>query len=264
MNLERLIDNFAKRLERFDPVFTSSNKTGLNYWKGKPIIPSEEWIEIRNTAHALKYFPDDFDQDLTYIPEDKIGLGRENITEWGSDYLELMEHVKNPNYGRLECFHCLLSPDGDDPIFVGINRLVAKSLNNGTQRRNGMQYPCQVVNRFQCPYERTNTKRNDDHEPINSKFNVEDLFKLQKIAFAVEISLAKARKEDSRIRVRNKEELRLALTDKKSLARILEQGTEAGEVGEYIRTYLAENHDYILDYFMNLRDKVNMEELRFY
>src|ERR687892_1715342 len=33
------------------------------------------------------------------------------------------------------------------------------------------------------------------------------IFRLHKIAFTVEISLAKARKEDSKIRIRNKEEL---------------------------------------------------------
>ena len=101
-------------------------------------------------------------------------------------------------------------------------------------------------------------------ELMNSNFNVEDLFSLEKMAFVVEIVFAKARKEDSRIRIRNKEELLHALTDKETLVRILEQGAEACEVGEYIRTYLAENADYILDYFMNIKHTVNMEELRFY
>ena len=53
------------------------------------------------------------------------------------------------------------------------------------------------------------------------------IFRLHKIAFTVEISLAKARKEDSGIRVKNEEELLHALTDKGTLAKILEQGTEA-------------------------------------
>jgi hypothetical protein len=38
----RSINNLVKRLDRFHPVFTSSNRTGLNYWKGKAIIPLEE------------------------------------------------------------------------------------------------------------------------------------------------------------------------------------------------------------------------------
>jgi hypothetical protein len=86
----------------------------------------------------------------------------------------------------------------------------------------------------------------------------------QKMAFVVENSLAKAKKEDSMIRVRNKEEMHYALTNKETLAKILEQGSEAHEVGENFRTYLSENHDYILDYFMRLKNKVKLPELRFY
>ena len=258
MKLERSISNLVKKLDGIDPQYSSHNKSGLSHWKGKPIIPLDKWIEL-DTSYALNYFPDDFNQVLTYIPENELetGKGWEDVKKWNSDFIELMEYTRNPNYGKVKCFHCLLSPAGDDPIFIGINRLVVKGLVSG--KHDSTKYPCEVVNRFQCPYERTNVKK-----AVNSAFDVEDLFKLEKMAFAVEISLAKARKEDSKIRIRNKEELRHALTDKKTLARILERGTEAGEVGEYIRTYLAENHDYILDYFMNLRDKVNMEELRFY
>lgn len=172
-----------------------------------------------------------------------------------------MEHTRNPNYGKMKCFQCLLSPAGDDPIFIGINRLVSKGLID--RKQDPVQYPCKVVNRFQCPYEMANIKGHDDGA-MNSNFDVEDLFKLHKMAFAIEISLARARKEDSKIRIRNKEELLLALTEKDTLAKILEQRSEAPEINEYIRTYLAENHDYILDYFMKVRDRVNLGELRFY
>jgi hypothetical protein len=131
-----------------------------------------------------------------------------------------------------------LSPAGDDPIFIGINRLVAKGLTNGNN--NPPQYPCEVVDRFQCPYEGTANRA------VNSAFEVEDLFNLERMAFAVEISLAIAEKEDSRIRVRNKEELRNTLTDKDMLTKILEQASET-EASEDIGTYLVENRDNILD-----------------
>lgn len=72
MNLERSIDNLTKRLDRLDPVSHSGNKTGLSNWKGKPIIPLAEWIMIRSTPYALDYFPDDFDQVLTYMQEDEL------------------------------------------------------------------------------------------------------------------------------------------------------------------------------------------------
>ena len=75
------------------------------------------------------------------------------------NYLELMEYTTNPNYGKLKCFHCLLSPAGDDPIFIGINRSVSKGLFDGKLEKIEIQYPCQVVNRFQCPYEGTDSKQ---------------------------------------------------------------------------------------------------------
>jgi hypothetical protein len=84
LKLERSIDNLARRLDRFDPVFPSSNKIGLNYWKGKAIIPFIDWMSIKDTQYALQYFPDDFDQDLTYIPEDGLeqGLKLEDAKIW--------------------------------------------------------------------------------------------------------------------------------------------------------------------------------------
>ena len=97
-----------------------------------------------------------------------------------------MEYRRNPNYGRAKCFHCLLSPDGDDPIFIGINRLVTKGLEKDN-KDNPVQYPCSVVNRFECPYEKG--KESD------ARFGVDDLYDLANMAFAVEIALAVARKD---------------------------------------------------------------------
>lgn len=258
MKLQRSIDNLAKKLDRLDPIKASINKINLSYWKNKPIIQLDEWMKFRDTPYTLDYFPDDFDRLLTHFSEDELKeQKREDVIKWNSDYQELMEYTKNPNYGKFKCFHCLLSPDGDDPIFIGINKLVAKGLSNG--KHDPSKYPCEVVDRFQCPYERTNVKR-----AMNSAFDVEDPFKLEEMAFAVEISLAKARKEDSKIRIRNKEELLQALTDKETITKILEQGAEAPEVSEYVRTYLVENRDLVPNHFMNIKDKVNSEELRFF
>lgn len=74
MKLDRLIDNLAKRLNRLDPLCPTSyvpsrnNRTSLIHWKGKPIIALEDWIQIRGQLSSrLEYFPDDFDQTLTYM-----------------------------------------------------------------------------------------------------------------------------------------------------------------------------------------------------
>jgi hypothetical protein len=99
-----------------------------------------------------------------------------------------MEYRKNPNYGRTKCFRCLLDTYGDDPIFIGINRLVAKGLevgeeNDGNNNINFIQYPCGIVNKFECPYE------NDNGSPssVNTKknFDVEDLFELEKMVMHI-------------------------------------------------------------------------------
>jgi hypothetical protein len=243
-----MVDNLAKRFDRISPI-RNNRKNGIRYWKDKMIIPLNDWTLLKDSSEALEYFPDDFDILSTFISETEIQEKDEDTKKWYSEYLELMDYTKNENYGRVKCFDCLLNPGGDDPIFIGINKLVSKGL--------GVEYPCQVVNKFRCPFERS-TKGKD------TGFSMNDLFRLSKLAFAVEISLAKARKDDSEIRIKNKEELLHALTDIETLGKILEQGAEAQEVSEYIKRYLRENLTYIIDYFMRIKDLVNAEDLRCY
>ena len=221
----------------------------------------DDWIELRDTPYALKHFPDDFDQTLTFVSGDE-GVGtqpeEEDLRKWNSDYKELMECTKNPSYGRLKCFHCLLSPDGNDPIFIGINRLVAKGLNDCEQENGPIEYPCQVVNRFQCPYERTRTENLVD-ENSNPHIEIEDLFKLERMAFIVELALAKARKSDSMLQIKDKQDLIHALTHRNTFTQILTQSAE--HLSEFSP---GQDIESILNYFMGIKDKVCLDELRFY
>ncbi len=175
MKLNGSIDNLAKRLSRLEPLLptshvpSSNNRTGLSHWKDKPVIALEDWIQIQgHLPYRLEYFPDDFDQTLTYMElpyhryeferkkrrleakgrsdgwlNDEVGYGpichdsmgnltdglgnpikeeevveeeeeqdrdeelrlrltlkqeQEDIEKWHSDYIELMEYTKNPNY----------------------------------------------------------------------------------------------------------------------------------------------------------------------
>jgi hypothetical protein len=69
----REINNLAKRLDRLDLHLTTShvpsiNKAGLSRWKGRQVISLEDWIQIPGRLSSrLEYFPDDFDQTLTYM-----------------------------------------------------------------------------------------------------------------------------------------------------------------------------------------------------
>ena len=262
MNLERSINNLSKRIERFDSNNGDGNDS--NHWKRRGIIPLNDWIQFRGTPYALQYFPDDLDNPRTFLTESELKNGDERTSKWYSDYLDLMEFRRNPNYGRTKCFHCLLSPDGDDPIFIGINRLVAKRLEEDNDN-TPPEYPCRVVNRFECPYDCDNGKVS------NTKFKVKDLYELANMAFAVEISLAVARKDTSAIQIKNKQDLYRALTNREMLDMILEQGLdyvlsdkETFEDTSRFDQLQKGNRDKIVDYFMTIKDKLKLEELSFY
>ena len=105
----------------------------------------------------------------------------------------------------------------------------------------------------------------------NTKFDVEDLFELANIAFAVEICLAVARKDTSAIKLRNKQDLYQVLTNREMLDMVLEQElnyilSDKETFNDKSRFDLLQkgNRDKIVDYFMNIKDKIKLEELRFY
>ena len=232
-------------------------------------------VEIKGSPYAWQYFPDDFNEFRTFLSESELTNEKTKKKKWNSDYLELMEHRKNPNYGRTKCFHCLLDPSGDDPTFTGIDRLVAKGLEIEKKNNNNdnfVHYPCPVVNRFECPYEKDNVSLSVN---TKKKFDVEDLFELEKMAFAVEFALAVAEKDTSAVRIKNKQDLYHALTDTETLDKILEQALDyllsdekyIGEISKQkqdLCEQYRDNKDRIVDYFMKIKDKVKLEELRFY
>jgi hypothetical protein len=178
-----------------------------------------------------------------------------------------MECKSNANYGHAKCFPCLLSPGGDDPIFIGINRLVAEGLENdkSDKKNNPIRYPCHVVNRFECPYD---CKKG---MVSNAELGVEDLFELARMAFAVEIALAVARKDTSGLRIKNKQDLCQVLTNREMFVMILKQGLAYvlsdkdifDDTSGFDQLHKA-NRSKIVDYFINIKNKIKLEELRFY
>jgi hypothetical protein len=263
LNLERSIHNLSKRIERLDSFDDDGNDS--NHWRGKEIIPLDEWIQLRGTLFALEYFPDDYDEFRTFLTQSDLKESNDETRKWYSDYLDLMEHKRNPNYGKSKCFYCLINPVRDDPVFIGINRLVAKGLevNKADQKNEPTLYPCHVENRFECPYEKGKS---------GAKFDVEDLFELANMAFAVEVTLAVARKNTSQIQIKNQQDLYRALTNRETLDMILEQGldyvlsdkeTFHNDTSRFdqLQKY---NRGKIVDYFMDIKDKIKLEELRLY
>ena len=234
--------------------------------EGQRIIPLNEWIQLTGTPYALQYFSDDFDEVWTHILENELKeCGDDQTRKWYSDYLDIIEYERNPNYGRTKCFHYLLRPDLDDPIFIGINRSVAKGLEDtkADKKNSPILYPCHVENRFECPYEKG--------KGLDTRFNFGNLFELANASSAVEIALAVARRDTSTIRINNIQDLYQALTNRQMLDMILKQGLdyilsdkETFEDTSRFDELQKDNWDKIVDYVMNLKDKIKLKELRFY
>jgi hypothetical protein len=169
---------------------------------------------------------------------------------WCSDFERLMEYSRNAEYGKTKCFHCLISTDREEAgIFIGIKKVISRALDT-----NGDSvYPCKVLNRFACPYDKkSNNYTIDDNM---KKPDVDYLFHLSEIAFAVELALAKAKEENSVFRIRTAKDVHNVLTDNETLEKVLQQGLKEEHM---------QHKDSIVKFFMNMKDKIRIEDLRVY
>jgi hypothetical protein len=89
------------------------------------------------------------------------------------------------------------------------------------------------------------------------------------MAFAVEIALAVARKDSSTIHIKDKQDLYQALTNREIFDMVLEQGLnyilsdkETFDDMSRFDQLQRGNRDKIVDYFMNIKDKIKLEELK--
>jgi hypothetical protein len=48
------------------------------------------------------------------VPDEII----ENVNEWHRHYIELMDYMKNPDFGKRKCRDCLLSPNNEGSYFA--------------------------------------------------------------------------------------------------------------------------------------------------
>jgi hypothetical protein len=131
-----------------------------------------------------------------------------------------MEYRKNPEYGKSKCFRCLLSTDREEAgIFIGINKVISRALDTAIDGTS--VYPCKIMNRFACPYDKM-IASSEEGERLSGdieKPNVDFLFHLSELAFAVELALAKAQEEDSVHRIGSAADAYHTLTNREILER---------------------------------------------
>jgi hypothetical protein len=196
LNLDKSVNKLIDRIEKLDSSDGNNKSDGINYWKGKKIISLEEWFQISRTNNlsnpdkhrikeGLEYFPNGYCEMIfpLGVPDDII----ENVNEWKKHYIELMDYMKNPDFGKRKCRDCLLSPNNEDSYF-GIYKFIANALELGKSHHNNSSppYPCEVVNFYSCPYE-DNTR--DENQEIITR---NELFVLNQIAEIIGRTLSKA------------------------------------------------------------------------
>lgn len=287
MKLDKLIKDskLVERLDKVDPDNASGSKNdGINYWRGKKIVTITEWKKIANIdkafqkgiedqkiKEALRYFPGDHEDSLfpLVVPPELIEVAE----KWQNQYLELMQFRNNSKCGRSMCFDCLLCPDKEKGRnLVGICRLVARAIevnkeedNFDTPTATQSLYPCSVLNRFKCPYDRKDEmkrkkpkhrqqERNDDEE--SNSYDVDYLFFLSDYSFRVESAFIRARREKSTIvAIKSVEDIHHALTNRVTLDKVLQQDLDE----EHLKY-----KDEIVEFFMSIKDNIRMEDLTYY
>ena len=136
-----------------------------------------------------------------------------------------------------------------------MNKVISRALDSDGES----VYPCKVLNRFVCPYDKKIAGSEEEEgfsgDIVTKKPDVDFLFYLSELAFAVELALAKAQEEDSVFRIRNAADAYHALTNRETLELALQQGLK-----EEHRRY----KDEIVRFFMNMKYRVRVEDLRVY
>jgi hypothetical protein len=234
------------------------------YWEGRKVISLNHWLKIKNNDGlkvALQYFPNDFPRSgFTFILcgiEDQTLM--QEAKHWSSDFERLMEYSKNAEYGKTKCFRCLISTDREEAgIFIGINKVISKALDTTTDGTS--VYPCKILNRFACPYDKKMITGREEEEDLSGdtvtkRPDVDYLFYLSELAFAVELALAKAQEEDSVFRIRSASDAYHELTNREALEMTLQQGLKEEHM---------QHKDRIVELFTNIKGRIKVEDLTVY
>jgi hypothetical protein len=288
LNLDRSIDRLTKKL---NSLYPDENNNDPTHWKGKRIIPKDQWLRMAHTISkknktynvraGLQYFPDSYIEFIFPfgVPEHL----KVEANKWHSYYIELMQHKKDPGYGSTKCHGCLLCPR-DKSLHIEIHKVIARGLE--PEKKEGEEYtpiyPCPVINRFECPYEKD----------VNKLFEIEEIADAVHMAFLKAYTITKSndtvyetdfvagevnenitlyngsshswntkypveeklpRVEGlSIVPIRNVDDVYAALKDGDTLAKVLEQGLE----GQYLSI-----KESIVKWFMSIKDKIKKEDL---
>ncbi|HEU4822591.1 MAG TPA: hypothetical protein VFS97_04135 [Nitrososphaeraceae archaeon] len=121
--VDKLVNGLSDRLARLDGNNGSGDNNngsspyndGRNYWKGRKIIPSDQWLKlskaktspgsIEELLEGIQYFPDEYIEHIWalgiphmykhkagLVSQEELAIIEKEVRVWFSDYLELMEY----------------------------------------------------------------------------------------------------------------------------------------------------------------------------
>jgi len=226
LKIDRLVDRINKKLEDKYPLEVSQGyrKGGIRTWKGRRILPIDQWLNMTarlendkvvfDLSKGFSAFPDatsevvfQYGTEGSEIYYEEIP--KEQFDKWFNDYLDFLTFMKNTELGGMICNNCLLSPHKDrSGLLIGVHKMAAKLLNKEMKANevldinledrepyfekindDSVLYPCNVLNYFSCPYGCNGQSKRFEHE-LDS--DVQYLFELNLVTRLVDLALLKA------------------------------------------------------------------------
>lgn len=275
-------------------VVIRTSKDKANLWRGKKLIPTAQWEVLMKRKDyqykLLDFIPEDYVEDPFIFPTNDEKL-EEMRSAWYKDYEDFLEHKKSAAFGKYKCRWCILNPWGGYGNRDNLRMIILKGVKN-------CEFPCRTLNFFECPHGQ-NEKDSDlrlfslrdvwqvisdalSHArslSIFRDYTHEVDFEKDSVVTYSDIRLYGPHgwgyvrfldhEKVSKIPVQSIKDIHYVLTNRKALDTILEQYIEYAEKLEkegkkpdvFDSSTLKEMKKPIIDYIMELKNKIKIEEL---
>lgn len=155
--LDKAANDIARLAKKMAAEKIRKEKAKPKMWKDKFIVPLEEWDKKQSSLiHEWRdYYPDKYGHNLLqYHGNDKITKKYQD--EWWPGFVEYMESVKDPAFGKKKCDGCIFNPVAS-PKTTNIRDAIITTHQNPDNKP--VEFPCKILNFFKCPYEDDKDKR---------------------------------------------------------------------------------------------------------
>jgi hypothetical protein len=154
--------NEVRRLARKRAQEKIKKEKAPKIWNGKKVIPLAEWRKKQNivTKEWMDYYPDKYTPNLLIYAGEYESLAKLQ-DEWWPGFVQYMESVKDPEFGKLKCRECILNPIDSEPNAPGTTT-IRDAIVKTNQSIDGkpLEFPCKVINMFKCPYQNKDDQQN--------------------------------------------------------------------------------------------------------